>query len=165
MFVPTGLEIGNAQWKSLRFCFQACIIYGSLSLANIKRWAGRNRKELTRFMFPDALLRPKIKRRSSEESGGSNLVIDFNNRQIKQEMSPYSSGTNTSGTLNTSSEGTSLLSGSGGTSCPKPVVRRRVRRRANSSSQDPAEQLTEMSVRGKCSTVFLFKNWILASLS
>lgn len=96
------------------------------------------------------MLRPKIKRRSSEESGGSNLVIDFNNRQTKQEMSPYSSGTNTSGTPNTSSEGTSLLTGSTGPSSgPKPVMRRRVRRRANSSSQDPAEQLTEMSVRGE----------------
>lgn len=30
----------------------------------------------------------------------------------------------------------------------RPVVRRRVRRRANSASNDPAEQLTEMSVRG-----------------
>lgn len=97
----------------------------------------------------DALLRPKIKRRSSEESAGSNLVIDFNNRQTKQEMSPYSSGTNTSGTPNTSSEGASLLTGSTAASLgPKQVMRRRVRRRANSSSQDPAEQLTEMSVRG-----------------
>lgn len=78
-------------------------------------------------------------------------MIDFNNRQVKQEMSPYSSGTNTSGTPNTSSEGASLLSGSTGTPSqgPKPVMRRRVRRRANSSSQDPAEQLTEMSVRGE----------------
>lgn len=33
-------------------------------------------------------------------------------------------------------------------SSPRQPVRRRVRRRANSASNDPAEQLTEMSVRG-----------------
>ncbi|XP_046969294.1 protein tramtrack, alpha isoform-like isoform X3 [Vanessa cardui] len=36
----------------------------------------------------------------------------------------------------------------GGSQMQRPVVRRRIRRRANSASNDPAEQLTEMSVRG-----------------
>ncbi|KPI93461.1 Protein tramtrack, alpha isoform [Papilio xuthus] len=37
---------------------------------------------------------------------------------------------------------------SGGSQMQRPVARRRLRRRANSASNDPAEQLTEMSVRG-----------------
>ncbi|EEB17805.1 tramtrack, putative [Pediculus humanus corporis] len=98
----------------------------------------------------NALLRPKIKRRSSEESTGGNLVIDFNNMATKSEGNVYSSNTNTSGSPNTSNENASVVSASTTPqTVPKPVVRRRVRRRANSSSQDPAEQLTEMSVRGK----------------
>ncbi|KAL0281655.1 UNVERIFIED_CONTAM: hypothetical protein PYX00_002576 [Menopon gallinae] len=119
-------------------------------LAGTSQGAGRGNGHDGESYPLNSLLRPKLKRRSSEESTGGNLVIDFNNKHVKQEISPFSSTTNTSGTMNTSSEGTSLMSGSGGgtTPCPKPVVRRRVRRRANSSSQDPAEQLTEMSVRG-----------------
>ncbi|XP_045761281.1 protein tramtrack, alpha isoform isoform X4 [Maniola jurtina] len=37
---------------------------------------------------------------------------------------------------------------SAGGQMQRPAVRRRIRRRANSASNDPAEQLTEMSVRG-----------------
>ncbi|XP_047038770.1 protein tramtrack, alpha isoform isoform X2 [Helicoverpa zea] len=36
----------------------------------------------------------------------------------------------------------------GSSQMQRPAVRRRIRRRANSASNDPAEQLTEMSVRG-----------------
>ncbi|GBP22967.1 Protein tramtrack, alpha isoform [Eumeta japonica] len=42
----------------------------------------------------------------------------------------------------------SLNNNAAGAGAGRPVVRRRVRRRANSASNDPAEQLTEMSVRG-----------------
>lgn len=35
-----------------------------------------------------------------------------------------------------------------GNQMQRPAIRRRIRRRANSASNDPAEQLTEMSVRG-----------------
>lgn len=76
------------------------------------------------------------------------MVIDFNSMQTKSEMNMYSSSMNTSGSPNTSSEGASVMSASSAPPVPKQVMRRRVRRRANSSSQDPAEQLTEMSVRG-----------------
>lgn len=76
-------------------------------------------------------------------------MIDFNSMQAKSEMNMYSSNVNTSGSPNTSSEGASVMPASSAPPVPKPVVRRRVRRRANSSSQDPAEQLTEMSVRGR----------------
>ncbi|XP_053601903.1 protein tramtrack, alpha isoform isoform X3 [Plodia interpunctella] len=42
----------------------------------------------------------------------------------------------------------SLNNNTTGNQMQRPVSRRRIRRRANSASNDPAEQLTEMSVRG-----------------
>jgi len=104
--------------------------------------------------FSEDLLKPKLERRSSEES----LTFDFSSIKREGNSSPISSGgTSGTGTLNMSGEGVGggggMAEGLQGTPSPMnkpPVMRRRIRRRANSNSQDPAEQLTEMSVRGRC---------------
>lgn len=64
----------------------------------------------------------------------------------KIRVNPATQGASTSGeyhsdSLNNNTPGP-------GTQLQRPAVRRRIRRRANSASNDPAEQLTEMSVRG-----------------
>ncbi|XP_044753007.1 protein tramtrack, alpha isoform-like isoform X2 [Coccinella septempunctata] len=55
---------------------------------------------------------------------------------------------NTNTNTNPSTSGTPTLLNAMSAPTSKQPIKRRVRRRANSQSQDPAEQLTEMSVRG-----------------
>lgn len=84
---------------------------------------------------------------------------EFENKDIKYEHSPSNDGhgkirinpatqsASTSNEYQNDSINNNTLP-TGGSQMQRPVVRRRIRRRANSASNDPAEQLTEMSVRG-----------------
>ncbi|XP_060518631.1 protein tramtrack, alpha isoform-like isoform X4 [Cylas formicarius] len=94
-------------------------------------------------MTPQQLLTPKIE---VDENFDSNS---------DQQPTPESSRMGTPDSVinnnnNTSTPSTSTGTGTHTMSAPpnRPPPKRRIRRRATSQSQDPAEQLTEMSVRG-----------------
>ncbi|XP_026484826.1 protein tramtrack, alpha isoform-like isoform X3 [Vanessa tameamea] len=95
--------------------------------------------------------------KDSESAGRG--TPEFENKDIKYEQSPSNDGhgkirinpatqsASTSNEYQNDSINNNTLP-TGGSQMQRPVVRRRIRRRANSASNDPAEQLTEMSVRG-----------------
>ncbi|XP_032511294.2 protein tramtrack, alpha isoform isoform X4 [Danaus plexippus] len=67
--------------------------------------------------------------------------------QGKLRVNPATQSASTSNEYQNDSINNNTLP-TGGNQMQRPAVRRRIRRRANSASNDPAEQLTEMSVRG-----------------
>lgn len=69
----------------------------------------------------------------------------INDSQGKIRINPGTQTATTSNEYQNDSLNNNTLQGN---QMQRPVVRRRARRRANSASNDPAEQLTEMSVRG-----------------
>ncbi|XP_028175982.1 protein tramtrack, alpha isoform-like isoform X3 [Ostrinia nubilalis] len=92
--------------------------------------------------------------KDSESAGRG--TPDDENKDIKYEQSPSHEGkirinpatqASTSNEYQNDSLNNNTLQ-AGGNQMQRPSIRRRIRRRANSASNDPAEQLTEMSVRG-----------------
>jgi len=87
-------------------------------------------------MTQQQLLTPKVE--VTETFDGANSTPDSS--RISTPESVFNNNNNM-GTPSTSANSMSAPT-------QKPVKQRRIRRRATSQSQDPAEQLTEMSVRG-----------------
>ncbi|CAG9575988.1 unnamed protein product [Danaus chrysippus] len=82
------------------------------------------------------------------ESKDSKYVLSpTHDGQGKLRVNPATQSASTSNEYQNDSINNNTLP-TGGNQMQRPAVRRRIRRRANSASNDPAEQLTEMSVRG-----------------
>lgn len=93
---------------------------------------------------------------STPSTGSTNTCSSASPRTASASSSPVigrtnlqSNNNNSSTTNNNSPNNSQTPASTGNMSAPtRQVAKRRMRRRATSQSQDPAEQLTEMSVRG-----------------
>lgn len=93
-------------------------------------------------MTHQQLLTPKVE--VTEAFDGNSEPPSNNGTPESSRISTPDSVLNNNNNMSTPSTSTNAMSAPAG----KPTKQRRIRRRVTSQSQDPAEQLTEMSVRG-----------------